>query len=382
MDEDLNPAMIVNVIPLAHRVHCMDPRFIFVVCQNGAESACKLEILNNHPGLKLSFSRPGFLTFKDESNSLPEQFHLKSTFARSYGWSIGNNKSEDLKAQLDLVLQNSEAISGWEQLHVWQRDTRIPGTSGFEPGCSVLAEQVGNALVNEIESNLQKSISANRVAKSDQKVFDVILLEPDYWFWGYHIAGTRFQRWPGGTPKIDSDYEVISRAYYKLHEALLWSGIQINEGDVCCEIGSSPGGACQLLLGKNAKVIAVDPADLEEGIAAHPNLTYLKCRGKEVRKKQLKDVRWLLSDVNVAPNYTLDTIEEIVSNQSVTKIRGLILTLKLSEFSLASEIPNWIDRVKSWGFQLVKTRQLAFNRREICLVAIRDQFALRSSRRK
>ena len=117
----------------------MDPRFIFVVCQNGAESVCKSEILTNHEGLKFAFSRPGFLTFKDDAGLLPEKFHLKSTFARSYGWSIGNSKSEDLKAQLEQVQQFSEILKSCDHLHVWQRDTRIPGTSGFEPGCSVLA---------------------------------------------------------------------------------------------------------------------------------------------------------------------------------------------------------------------------------------------------
>ena len=360
----------------------MESRFIFVICQAGTESVCKSEVLSNHAGLKFAFSRPGFLTFKVDAGVLPDLFHLKSTFARTYGWSIGNFKSESLSDQFEQIVQHSDRIRECEHLHVWQRDTRIPGTSGFEPGPTVLANQIGEQLAVKLEETIQIRLPVNRSAKSEQKIFDLILIEPDYWFFGYHIAGSRSQRWPGGAPKMKMDFEPVSRAYFKLMEALLWSGIHINGGDTCCEIGSSPGGACQLLLEKDAQVIAVDPADLDPEIEQHSNLTYLKCRGKEVRKKDLKNVRWLLSDVNVAPKYTLDTIEEIVSNQYVNHLRGLILTLKLSDLSLATEISNWTDRVKNWGFQIVKTRQLAFNRREICLVAVRDQYALRSSKRK
>ena len=125
----------------------------------------------------------------------------------------------------------------------------------------------------------------------------------------------------------------VSRAYYKLKEALLWSGIQVREGDVCAEIGSAPGGACQLLLELGAQVIAIDPAPLDSEVAEHENLTFIRRRGREVKKRELADVRWLLADLNIAPNYTLDTVEEIVSSKRVNP-RGMLLTLKLDRKSV------------------------------------------------
>lgn len=360
----------------------MAPRFIFVVCQNGAEAVCKSEILSNHSDLKFAFSRPGFLTFKDEKESLPNKFVLKSTFARTYGWSVGNLNSDDISAQIDNLFHCEKQLVDSQHLHVWQRDSRIPGTGGFEPGQSVLAEQIGQRLCSEIDIRLKTKLQANRIAKVDQQIFDVILVDPNYWFLGYHFATTKFQRWPGGTPLVETTEPVVSRAYFKLLEALLWTGIQINPGDICAEIGSSPGGACQLLLEKQAKVIAIDPADLDPEIAENENLVFFRCRAKEIRKKELKDVRWLLSDVNEAPNYTLDAIEEIVTNQNTKKVKGLILTLKLTDLNLAKNIPQWIRRVREFGFQMVKTRQLAFNRKEICLMAVRDRFALRSTKKR
>ena len=76
-------------------------------------------------------------------------------------------------------------------------------------------------------------------------------------------------------------------------------------------------------------------------------------------------------DSNVAPGHTLDTVESIVLHPTV-KVKGLVLTLKLLEWSLASEAATWLDRVRQWGFGVVKARQLAYGRQEICVVAQRS----------
>jgi 23S rRNA (cytidine2498-2'-O)-methyltransferase len=265
-------------------------------------------------------------------------------------------------------------------IHIWQRELYLPGTRGFEPGSTELVE----SLVGKIETMAQsrgRKITVNRRARVNEVVFDITLVQPNEWWFGYHVAGTPSARWPGGVPMLAGG-EFISRAYLKLYEALLWSGIHINPDDVCAEIGSAPGGACQLLLEKGAKVIAIDPAEMDESIANHKNLKHLRCRGHEVKKRELKDVRWLIADLNVAPSHALDTIENIATNRHLGRLMGMILTLKLADWKLADEIPDWIQRVKSFGFQLVKTRQLAFNRREICMVAVRDKFALRANRKK
>jgi 23S rRNA (cytidine2498-2'-O)-methyltransferase len=74
----------------------------------------------------------------------------------------------------------------------------------------------------------------------------------------------------------------------------------------------------------------------------------------------------------VAPRHTLDSIEHIVTNRQV-QIRGMLLTLKLLQWELAEEIPAYLERIRSWGFHYVRARQLAFNRQEICLAALRGR---------
>lgn len=360
----------------------MPGEFIFVVCQNGAEAVCKRELAANHPQLKFSFSRPGFLTFKATEANLPERFSLKSTFARTHGWSLGSAKGENGGELIEQVVQQLKEHPA-KHLHVWQRDQGLPGSRGFEPTPTILAGEIGAKIV-EAAKKANLDLDLNQLAGVDERVFDLTIVEPDQWWMGFHIAGSPAARWPGGVPLLPhaiEEKEVVSRAYYKLFEALLWAGIHVKAGDICAEIGSSPGGACQLLLERNAKVIAIDPAELEPSIAADENLKYIRARGKEVKKRELRNVRWLFVDLNAAPKYTLDTVEEIVTNQHVTKVMGLVLTLKIPEGKLFDEIPTWIQRVKSFGFQYARTRQLAFNRREICLIGVRDKFALRSGKK-
>ena len=170
--------------------------FIFVICQNGAESATKLEIMRNHTNLKLAFSRPGFITFKvDPENRLPERFTLKSTLARTYGWSLGKTSGEEA-SELVVEVAGQAKFAEAKNIHVWQRDPVIPGRNGFEPGVSVLAREVGN-LFKQTEIGKKNELVANRETKPDDLVFDVVMVEPTEWWYGYHFANTVAGRWAG-----------------------------------------------------------------------------------------------------------------------------------------------------------------------------------------
>ena len=358
-----------------------DAAFIYVVCQNGGQAATKLELVTNHPELRLAFSRPGFITFKVAKDALAERFSLRSTLARTYGWSLGKVTGEnanEMVAQISKVPELGKA----KHLHVWQRDPVIPGRNGFEPGVSALAQEVGVLFAaSRLDSPGSPSpLMINRVAKPDDYVFDVMMVEPNEWWYGYHFADTVAQRWPGGVPLFDTTTETYSRAYFKLKEALLWSGISIKPGDVCAEIGSAPGGASQLLLEMGANVIGIDPAEMEQEILDHENFTFIRRRSSEVKKRDLSNVKWLTADVNAAPQFTLDAITEFVEHPSIN-IRGVVLTIKLLERKLILQIPELMAQLKGLGFQVVKSRQLAFNRNEFCLVGVKDKFVLRSGKK-
>lgn len=335
--------------------------------------------MQRYAELRFAFSRPGFLTFKlTEPANWTDRFELTSTFARTYGLSLTNLHETDGDRMLQSVLAQLRGLNDCRHIHIFQRDLFLPGDKNFEPGQSELANVIGERLVerlgktNDGKTGDKAHIHVNEIAEPNAHVLDIVIVEPDRWLIGHHRAATIVQRWPGGVPDLEMRDDIISRAYYKMLEALLWSQLPLNENDQCVEIGSAPGGACQALIELGAKVVAIDPADMHPSIAQHEQLVHLKKRSKDVRKSELSNAKWLFADMNVAPNYTLDAAEEIVTNQK-TGIQGMLLTLKIGDWKMADTIGEMINRVKGWGYRYVKTRQLAFNRREICLMALKNK---------
>jgi 23S rRNA (cytidine2498-2'-O)-methyltransferase len=157
-----------------------------------------------------------------------------------------------------------------------------------------------------------------------------------------------------------------------MQEALQWSALPLKRNDLWVELGCAPGGTSQALLEAGQQVLGVDPAEVDPEVLADPHFTHLRRRSAEIPHKQLRGVQWLAADINAAPSYTLDAAEEVAHNEQAN-LRGMILTLKLSDWKLAATLPELVERVRGWGFRDVRTRQLAFNRQELCLVALRSR---------
>jgi 23S rRNA (cytidine2498-2'-O)-methyltransferase len=340
-------------------------KFLFVTCQVGAEAAAKGELARDWPDFRFAYSRPGFLTFKLPSVfETAERFWLDSVFARAHGFVLG--KAAD--AEIDARCQRARAHVGnrrFNTLHVWQRDMAPVGQRGFEPGPGALTDEAREALSTPVAPT-----GHPWWFDSHGPVLDCILVEPNEWWLGYHYIRSIPSRWPGGIFHLpEAPADMVSRAFVKMREALAWSRLPVKRGDTVAEIGSAPGGASQALLSRGLNVIGIDPAAMDERVQAHPRFTHIQKRGHEVRRREFRGVRWLTADINVAPVYTLDTVESIVTHPAV-KIEGLLLTLKLLEWTLAEEVPAYLDRVRSWGYGRVAARQLSHNRQEICVAAV------------
>lgn len=341
-------------------------RFMFVTCQVGAEGAVKHEVASDRPDFRFAYSRPGFLTFKLPSAVFSDDLDLNSVFARACGFVFGKVTGESIEVRR----QAAQEVIGqrrFHALHVWQRDLVPVGERGFEPGPNVLTDEARDAFWLPLDSDGHPWWFTSR-----GPVLDCILVDNNEWWLGYHRIRSIPSRWPGGIFHLaEQPAQVVSRAYIKMREALAWSRLPIRRGDTVAEIGSAPGGASQALLEKGLKVVGIDPAAMDERILAHPKFAYIQKRGHEVRRREFRGVRWLAADINVAPQYTLDTVEGIVSHPSV-KIEGLLLTLKLLEWKLAAEVPAYLDRVRTWGYKHVAARQLSHNRQEICVAAVQE----------
>lgn len=358
---------------------------MFASCQRGAEGALKSEVAARTPAFRFAFSRPGFVTFKLPEESRPQDlFSRQWVFARTHGISLGNVSGTDLRALADEVWQMPQLGKRVvHDLHVWQPDADAPGQHGFEPGSTPLAAEIENALRQSAPADSERlrleAVRPRRRTGRNRNVIDVVVVEPGEWWIGWHRVATPQHQWPGGVPPLALPPHTVSRAYLKLEEALRWSNFPLTERDEWVEIGCAPGGACQALLDRGQFVTGIDPAEVDEAVLAHERFRHLRMRGNEVRRREFQDVNWLAADLNVAPSYTLDTVEAIVTHPGTT-IRGLVLTLKLPDWKLAERLPEFVERIRGWGYRDVRARQFAFSGREVGVVALRSR-ALRRLRR-
>lgn len=348
---------------------------------------------------RLAFSRPGLLTFKVISDAQPGQIHPPvHPLIRQSGWCLGRVAGMQVEQMVDQVW--GLAGTQWDCVHLFQRDPSLPGQRGFEPGRTPLVDAIAGCLqksfqTKHLSQNLSPSspgtcpsptsdsyavgsepmalqdLQVNCSASPGQNVLDIVVVEPDQWIIGRHLASDLPSCWPGGTLDVQAPEEMISRAYLKMAEALAWSQLPISAGDSIVEIGSSPGGAAQRLLDMGLHVTGVDPAEMDPAILAHSRFRHWRSKAAGVRRKNYSSFRWLTADANVAPNYTLDVVEDIV-NYPTSRFQGLLLTLKMSDYELIDQLDNYLARIASWRFKRVQARQLAHNRREITVVAQRD----------
>jgi len=347
----------------------MPTRFVFVSVQSGAERALKSEIAREHPELRFAFSRPGFVTFRS-SEDLAHDFVLRSVFARTWSFSLGKvNGSDDSQRAREAWRLIGEQLPDEpiHPLHVWQRDRALPGDEGYDSAADELARSLGALLIGN-----QPAASKPRIVNGAATIGDLVLVERDEWWLGWHRASTPETRWPGGVPPITPPPRMISRAWLKMVEALEWSELPVQPGDRCVEIGSSPGGSCLALLERGLHVTGIDPAGMDTEVLAHPNFTHIRAIAKNVGRAIFRECRWLVMDANVAPNYTLDTLDGVLG-QGGARPEGLVLTLKLTDPALVEKLPAMAERIRRYGYRRVRMRQLAYNRQEICVVADRNR---------
>jgi 23S rRNA (cytidine2498-2'-O)-methyltransferase len=349
----------------------MSARYVFVVTQPGSERPLKNEIAREHPALRFAFSRPGFVTFRvSDTAALGAGFRLRSVFARTWGFSLGKiNGADDVqlvRAAWHLI-DTQLGEEPLEHVHVWPRERPLPGDEEFDGAAEDLARAIGERLVAQGRPPRTQA-AVNAVATAGERVLDCVLVEPNEWWLGTHVAADPETRWPGGVPPIAAPERPISRAYFKIVEALEWSELPIAAGDRCVEIGSAPGGSALALLERGLLVAGVDPAEMDQAVLSHPGFTHLRARAKDVKRSVFRGCRWLVMDANVAPSYTLDTLDGVLT-QGGARPEGLVLTLKLTDAALAESLPALADRIRRHGYRRVRLRQLAFNRREVCAVA-------------
>jgi 23S rRNA (cytidine2498-2'-O)-methyltransferase len=298
--------------------------FVFALTNEEAEPLLKKEISYYGPEYKLSYSRPGFLTFKSNG-----AFDFRPKLARITGLCHG-------KKTLSELLKLSRA---W----VWKRteDLIIP---------------------NEL-----KELSDKTIFKIGELVTLIMIVDAnEFWLGEYKLLPTHFQT-PGEVSSI-MEVDSPSRAYYKIAEAFEAFDLPFENQEKVLELGSAPGGATQFLLEQDMFVLGVDPAEMDPKIKKHPNFKHIKQPFESLRRDLLPtDIDWIISDINLPPNIVLKEVYRLLE---FIEARGVVLTLKLNQDRFVETLRQTMETFKKKGFAKVEIKYLPSHRQEIALIAI------------
>jgi 23S rRNA (cytidine2498-2'-O)-methyltransferase len=116
-----------------------------------------------------------------------------------------------------------------------------------------------------------------------------------------------------------------NRAYLKLWEALTLIGRWPQPGELCVDLGASPGGWSWVLAKLGARVIAVDKAPLDLEVAALPGIDYRRASAFSIEPAAIGPVDWLFSDVICYPARLLALVERW---RAAGLARNFLCTLK------------------------------------------------------
>lgn len=116
-----------------------------------------------------------------------------------------------------------------------------------------------------------------------------------------------------------------NRAYLKLWDAFTTLGVRPGPGELCLDLGASPGGWSWVLHETGARVIAVDKAPLDPRIAALPRLQSRQESAFGLDPASVEPVDWLCSDIVCYPTRLLTLVRRWLDSG---RARRFVCTLK------------------------------------------------------
>ncbi len=314
-------------------------QFFYFLCVEGNESLLKEEIKIFYPHLRFSFSRPGFVTFKNTSNTISDEQLQK--FEIVFQLTCGEFfKKVDSK----LALEELKKLST-------QNDKEI---------CfHVLNSVPVNKKMLELES---ECMSLNQ-GRSGQYTYDFIQTADNE----VYIGKRKKDQWSSPIARAFNPHreDIISRAYFKGADS--FSMFSAPKNVDILELGSVPGGITQFLLENGYRVTSVDPGQMEPSLLENKNLTFLNVAVQDYRPSKDSRKKIIISDMNLNPKMVIKEIIRLCRWHYGVKY--LFVTIKLTNPRLIPELRKYKRLLLDNGFKKVHFVQLPYHRKEFLAYA-------------
>ncbi len=327
----------------------MDKQFIFFCVNVGNENLLKKEIETFYPELTLSYSRKGFLTFKNLGirYDLSTMSQLDATFATRVGICLGKSKPNEL---LEMLVKSSEEL-------------KVELDQCIVHSFSINTDYILNT--NEI---LKKEV--NGYSSNEKVVFDVMALsESEVWL-GVHTVDKGVTRFPNSHVEIEIPSHSPSKAYLKLAQIVELYAIKFDRNDGWLDFGSSPGGASLFLLSRGCRVVGIDPAKMSPAITRNTKYTHISTAVQNLSHEKLPNskITWVHVDLNLRPTQAIKEVLRLCKKYNFS-LKGIIFTVQLTNVDYIRDIEEFEEQFYDWGFSEINSIQVPAHKNEYAIIA-------------
>ncbi|RSO08157.1 cell division protein FtsJ [Streptomyces sp. WAC 06783] len=172
--------------------------------------------------------------------------------------------------------------------------------------------------------------------------------------------------WPGGRVRLSRSPDTISRAEFKLEEAIKVFGLDLPRSGVAADLGASPGGWTRILRTHGLKVWAVDPGDIDPRLLADPGVHHARTTAGNFFASNQTRFDVVVNDMKMDPRLTCDTM--LTAAQRLRPGGTAVVTLKLAHGNVVEVVHKCLARLRK-KYEILHARQLHHNRHEVTVVA-------------
>jgi 23S rRNA (cytidine2498-2'-O)-methyltransferase len=189
-----------------------------------------------------------------------------------------------------------------------------------------------------------------------------VVLAGDEAYLGLSLAVNNLSDWAGGVRRFAREPEQISRAEFKLLEALESFKIELPSRGRALDLGAAPGGWTRVLRQKEQYVTAVDPAWLHPTLQTDKGVRHLRLTAEEYLEDYPDSYDVIVNDMRLDAR---DSARLMVSYGRYLYPHGLaIITLKLPEKKYHAALDHALNILRR-SYTIAGARQLFHNRSEV-----------------
>lgn len=239
----------------------------------------------------------------------------------------------------------------------------------------VVGENAANLSKGDIARTLEERLRPAGIefSRRDPRTIYSVLCLDAVTFIGVARAETCLSTWSGGEVRFRAEGKEISRAEFKLLEAIAVFNVPVQSGQRALDLGAAPGGWSKVLALKGLEVAAVDPAELSPLCSEYEKITHYKTTAQEFLRSMAGERFDLI--VNDMRMDALPSAEVLLSLAPLLVSGGnALMTVKLAS-GTPQQILDLLTQVRTRltsVFSIRGARQLFYNRSEITLSLIKN----------